>query len=167
MPHDRQITLRTGLRPGDLGAVVQLHGTLYARERGWDATFEAYVAGPLAEFVFRADPRERIWIAERGTELVGCLALVDAMEATAQLRWFLVAPDARGAGLGRTLLEEAMTFARATGYARVVLWTEQSLAAAARLYRAAGFRLVEARPGRRWGREVVEERYERSLSVEA
>jgi hypothetical protein len=59
------VTIRTELRPGDFGSVVHLHGTLYARERGRDTTFEAYVAGPLSDFVLRADPRERIWIAER------------------------------------------------------------------------------------------------------
>jgi hypothetical protein len=44
------VTIRTTLRPGDIGYVTYLHGTLYAAEYGWDHTFEAYVAGPLAEF---------------------------------------------------------------------------------------------------------------------
>src|SRR5688500_7265642 len=59
------ITIRTSVQPGDLGTVVALHGTLYAAEYGFDATFETYVAGPLAEFVLRASDRERFWIAER------------------------------------------------------------------------------------------------------
>src|SRR3954464_3514282 len=100
MGHDSAwgaVTIRTDLRPGDVGAIVRLHGTVYARERGWDATFEAYVAGPLAGFVLSGSDRQRIWVAERGGELVGCVAVVTAAPGTAQLRWFLVAPGARGA----------------------------------------------------------------------
>ena len=151
--------LRHDLRPGDLGAVVQLHGVLYAREYGFDSTFEAYVAGPLAEFVLRRSERDRFWIAERGGRLAGCVAIVAANEREAQLRWFLVDPECRGLGLGKRLLEEAVAFSRANGYHCVLLWTVSALAAAARLYRAVGFEKVEERPGARWGVEVVEEKY--------
>ncbi len=158
-----QITLRTELRPGDLGSVVSLHGVTYARERGFDPTFEAYVAGPLAEFVRRGADRERLWLAEQGARLVGCVAVVAAAPQTAQLRWFLVEPAARGRGLGTRLLDEALAFCRARGYAEVILWTESALAAAARLYRRAGFRKAEERPGRLWGVGLVEEKYELRL----
>ena len=48
-------------RPGDMGRVVQLHGAIYAREFGYDATFEALVAEIAAQFVRGFDPkRERI-----------------------------------------------------------------------------------------------------------
>ena len=157
------ITIRTDLRPGDVGAVVGLHGTLYAREYGFDATFEAYVAGPLAEFVLRRSARERLWIAERDGRLVGCVAIVAAAPRTAQLRWFLVDPGARGAGLGKRLLREAVAFCEQEGYDSVFLWTVDSLHAAAHLYRSAGFRVAERKPGKMWGVEVVEERYERTL----
>lgn len=155
-------TLRTTLRPGDIGAVVALHGILYAREYGFDPTFEAYVAGPLADFVLRASPRERIWLAEQDGRIVGCVAIVaeETDGTTAQLRWFLVDPALRGMGLGRRLLEEAVAFSRAAGYERIVLWTVSALHAAARLYQAAGFRKTESRPGVRWGVAVVEEKYE-------
>ena len=59
------VTLRSDLRPGDLGRIILLHGTVYARECGFDHTFEAYVAGPLAEFARAASSRERLWLAER------------------------------------------------------------------------------------------------------
>jgi ribosomal protein S18 acetylase RimI-like enzyme len=157
------IELRTDLRPGDLGAVVSLHGITYARERGFGPTFEAYVAAPLAEFVRRGAGRERLWLAEQGARLVGCVAIVASAPRTAQLRCFLVEPAARGRGLGTRLLNEALAFCRACGYADVILWTESALTAAARLYRAAGFRKTEERPGRVWGVGLVEEKYELRL----
>ncbi len=157
------ISLRTDRRPGDLGAVVSLHGVVYARERGWDVRFEAYVAGPLAAWACSASARERLWIAERAGAVVGCVAIVAAAPQTAQLRWFLVDPAARGLGLGKRLLREALAFCRDCGYSTVVLWTERSLEAAAHLYRGAGFRKVEERPGRLWGADVVEEKYELAL----
>jgi ribosomal protein S18 acetylase RimI-like enzyme len=157
------VTLRTDLRPGDIEYIVHLHGLLYAREYGFDATFEAYVAGPLSEFARRAAPRERIWIAEREGRIVGCIAIVAASPAVAQLRWFLVVPAARGAGLGRRLLDEAAAFCRDCDYESIMLWTVSALTAAAHLYRSAGFRKVEERPGSLWGVEVAEERYELGL----
>jgi GNAT superfamily N-acetyltransferase len=153
------ITVRTELAPGDLGAVIRLHGVVYAREHGFDPTFEAYVAGPLAEFVCRRTDRDRLWIAERGGHVVGCIAIVGASAQEAQLRWFLVDPSARGRGLGTGLLREAVAFCRRCRYGTVFLWTVSALAAAARLYRSVGFEKVEERPGQRWGVRVVEEKY--------
>ena len=154
------VTIRTGLRPGVIGKVISLHGTLYEQESGFDVTFEAYVACPLAEFVLRGSPRECLWMAERDGRLLGCVAIVAASEVTAQLRWFLVDPDARGMGLGKRLLDKAIEFSREHGYRNIILWTVSSLTAAAHLYRAAGFHKVEEKPGRMWGVDVVEEKYE-------
>lgn len=160
-----EVRLRPGLKPGDLGTIVRLHGTIYAAEQGFDVGFEAYVAGPLAEFAVRSSDRERIWIAERPSDgrMLGCVAVVAASERTAQLRWFLITPEARGQGLGRRLLDEALAYCRASGYVEVVLWTGSVLEKAARLYRAAGFQKTEEHPGRRWGVDVVEEKYELRL----
>jgi GNAT superfamily N-acetyltransferase len=133
------------------------------QERGFDSTFEAYVAGPLAEFVKARSARERIWIAECDGRVIGCVAIVAASETTAQLRWFLVHPAARRQGLGKRLLAEAVAFCRECGYADIILWTESALTVAARLYLAAGFRKTEEKPGRVWGVDLVEEKYELRL----
>jgi N-acetylglutamate synthase-like GNAT family acetyltransferase len=156
-------TVRHDLRPGDLGSIVRLHGTIYAREYGFDPTFETYVAGPLADFVRSRTDRDRLWIVEHGDQIVSCIAIVGASEKEAQLRWFLVDPSVRGRGLGQHLLHEAVAFSRRCGYESVFLWTVRALTAAARLYRSAGFDKVEEKPAKQWGVEVIEEKYRRVL----
>jgi GNAT superfamily N-acetyltransferase len=157
------VTVRTEVRPGDLGAVIALHGTVYAGELGFDPEMEALVAVPLAEFFRARREGERVWIAERGGRLAGCIAITRVDGETAQLRWFVVHPDARGAGLGRALVRDAIEFCRAEGYLRIVLWTVDSLRAAIRLYLASGFRLAEQKPGPVWGVNVTQHRYELNL----
>jgi GNAT superfamily N-acetyltransferase len=156
--------LRHDIRPGDLGAIVYLHGTIYAREYGFDPTFEAYVAGPLSEFVHTRTDRDRLWIAERGDRIIGCIAIVGVSDKEAQLRWYLVDPSARGLGLGMKLLHDALEFCKDRGYESVFLWTVSALAAAAKLYLSAGFERVEEKPGTHWGVDVVEERYVLALT---
>jgi GNAT superfamily N-acetyltransferase len=155
------IRIRHELRPGDLGMIVHLHGALYAREYGLDITFEPYVAKPLAEFAMHGSGR--LWIAEMGERVVGSIAMVDAGESEGQLRWFLLAPEARGTGLGRRLLELALQYARARGFARVFLWSFTDLAAALKLYERAGFRVTETKTGRIWGADRTEVRMDLTL----
>jgi len=157
------VRLRTEMRAGDLGRIISLHGDIYAREYGFDQTFETYVAGPLAEFVRSHSPANRLWIAEHEDRIVGCVAIIAASARAAQLRWYLVVPEMRRHGLGRRLLTEAIAFSRQQGYETVFLWTVSALAAAAKQYRAAGFRKVEEKPGTMWGKDVVEESYELEL----
>ena len=159
------VTLRTRFTDADLSEVRRMHGDIYAREQGFDATFEEHVTGPLAAFAKAPTARERLWIAERDGRIVGSIAIVDAGADVAQLRWFLVDPSARGAGLGRRLIDESLSFSRSCAYRSVMLWTVSPLHAAAHLYVEAGFRLVEENPCTRWGVELAEQRYELSLTA--
>jgi hypothetical protein len=91
-----EISLRNNLLPGDVEKIIVLHATLYAREYGFNAEFSNYVAERLRQFADSHMKRDRLWLAESGGELVGCIATVGASVAEAQLRWFLVAPAVRG-----------------------------------------------------------------------
>jgi DNA-binding MarR family transcriptional regulator/N-acetylglutamate synthase-like GNAT family acetyltransferase len=157
-------TLRHAAAAGDFGWVVERHGAIYHAEYGWDLTFESLVAGIVAKFVDHFDPeRERVWIAERAGERVGCVFLVKASKRVGKLRLFLVEPDARGLGIGHRLVQELLAFARAAGYYRVRLWTQSNLLAARRIYAQAGFLLTASEPNHAFGYDLVAETWELRL----
>jgi len=159
-----QVKLRTEIRPGDLGYVTYLHGKIYAVENQLDFTFEGYVAAGLGEFARTYDEqRDRLWLAETEQGIVGSIAIVGSkmvVENTAQIRWFLVHPTARGSGLGKRLVQEAVEFCRERHFASIFLWTVSDLLPAAHLYRAAGFLVTEEKTHAIWGKVRTEQRYE-------
>jgi DNA-binding MarR family transcriptional regulator/GNAT superfamily N-acetyltransferase len=149
------------LRPpvaGDMGWVVQRHGALYADEYGWDDTFEALVARIVSDYVGNRDPkREAAWIAEVDGQPVGCVFCVKRDDRQAQLRLLLVEPGLRGLGIGGRLVAECVRFARQAGYDKLVLWTNDVLVDARRIYERAGFRLVDEGKHRSFGKDLVEQ----------
>lgn len=131
--------------PGDMGWVVQQHGEIYHREYGWDASFEGQVAGIVARFVQKFQPAwERCWIAELDGQRCGSVFVVRKRATVAQLRLLILAPAARGLGLGARLTDEAIAFARAKGYRKLVLWTNGNLDAARHIYAARGFAIAKS-----------------------
>lgn len=79
-----------------------------------------------------------VLVAERAGGLVGMAATAfDEGELCLGSMW--VAPEARGAGLARRLVEEALAWARGRGLPKVLLWVNDDNAHAIALYESCGF----------------------------
>lgn len=160
------VDIRSGYIPGVVGRVAEMHATFYARHSGFGQFFESQVATGMAEFVSRlTSPRNGLWTAVHQGAIVGSVAIdgEDLGGNIAHLRWFIVADGLRGAGVGKTLLREAVAFCEQQRFEVIKLWTFKGLDAARKLYEDAGFFLAEECLGEQWGSQIVEQRFERIM----
>lgn len=152
-------------KPGDLAFVLHRQTVLYAQEYGWDWTYESLAGHILANFIDGFDvAREQAFIAERDGVIVGSVFLMkgDAPDV-AKLRLLYVDPSARGLGLGARLVNACVEAARARGYRKLTLWTNDVLKSARRIYQAAGFKLVAQNVHRSFGQDLVGQTWELEL----
>lgn len=151
---------------GDLGWIVQRNAALYAAEYGFNTDYEGLVARIIADYAEDHDPHlERTWIAELDGRPVGCVMCVrDDAPGTARLRLLLVEPDARGHGIGDQLVGACVEFARSVGYREMALWTNDILGAARAIYQRHGFVLVDEKPHRSFGVDLLGQDWQLHLS---
>jgi GNAT superfamily N-acetyltransferase len=131
--------IRTRLRCGDLGRIIQLHGEVYEPLIGYGLRFEAFVARTIAEFILDNNASGQIWLAERDDRLVGCAAIVLRDQQRGQLRWVVVDPSERGRGLGKRLVNAAIDYCRDKDCSSVFLETTNGLPESQTLYESLGF----------------------------
>jgi N-acetylglutamate synthase-like GNAT family acetyltransferase len=149
-----------GYRPGIIARITEMHALYYARAFGFGQAFEVSIAVGIAEFCGRlGNPKNAIWVASHQGEIVGAIALDGEDANAAQLRWFIVAEQAQGAGVGRKLLAAALSFADEAVFSETYLWTLKDLSAARHLYQALGFSCVQEKVARPWGDEVLLQRF--------
>jgi len=121
------------------------------------ASIERLVFAVLAEHDLKPDPSgtdsdlrdiQANYFAGGGTfdllvdgsgRVVGSVGLCRTSDSTCELRKMYLAPEARGSGWGRRLLEHALARAAELGFHRVVLETACVLRAAIALYERYGF----------------------------
>jgi DNA-binding MarR family transcriptional regulator/GNAT superfamily N-acetyltransferase len=158
-----QIVLRPH-RIGDIGWVVQRQARLYAEEYGWNIEFEAMLAQIGSDFIRNFVPgRDFCWIAELGGQSVGAVFLVHVDDELARLRLLHVEASGRGRGVGKRLVAQCVSQARVCGYRRLVLWTNDILVAARRIYERAGFRLISEERHHSFGKDLTGQTWELEL----
>ena len=164
MRRQDQIVIRSA-EPGDGAAIRRLTRDAYAeyatimRPSAWAA-----LAGAMASGLEATDGVQGI-VAQRGSELVGSVQLysasADAYQGIAaksnvpEVRLLAVAPDQRGAGIARALMNECVQRARESGAAELGLHTSASMRAAIELYEGMGFVRAPAHDFQPDGAELV------------
>ncbi|KMS58614.1 MarR family transcriptional regulator [Sphingobium cupriresistens LL01] len=147
-------------RIGDLALVASRQARLYEAEYGWGRAMEVMQGEITTAFLRDFKPgREQAWIAERDGAMLGAVLLADVGEDVGQLRLLHVERVARGLGIGRALIDQCVGFARDAGYRQMMLWTQNILTQARRLYESAGFQLVEREAHSLFGAEMTGERW--------
>lgn len=130
--------------PGALGQIVALHGTYYAKYWKLGLYFEAKVAEEMGQFLGRFNEQtDGAWFAQVDDNIVGGI-FIDGHQKDddgARLRWFVIDPDYQGYGIGKQLLNTAMTFCKEKQFQRVYLTTFAGLNTARHLYEKHGFKL--------------------------
>jgi len=165
-PPERQTQL-TGYRPGVIGKITELHATYYHENWGFDTSFEIQVASELAAFIREFKPgRDGFWVASVNGQFAGSVA-IDGLSSGphgARLRWLIVNPGFQGSGLGRRLVQEAISFCKRAGHKLIYLWTFRGLDAARALYEENGFGLREEHEVDQWGKRITEQKFELDLT---
>jgi GNAT superfamily N-acetyltransferase len=101
--------------------------------------FDAELAGLPGCY---APPSGCLLLAMAGDAPAGCVALLDLGGGTCEMKRLYVAPEHRGRGVGRLLVEVVVRRAERSGYERMVLDTLPEMVGALVLYQSSGF--VEA-----------------------
>lgn len=157
------IIIRTELLAGDIGFITYLHAWIYKEEYGYSELFEGYVAESLCKFIRDYNPsKDRLWCAQHNGNIIGCIGIIDRGEC-AQLRWFLIDPHYRSLGLGKKLLQEALTFAKEKEYKRIYLLTCNDLDTAIGMYERVGFVKKAEEAHKLWREDLMELTFELQL----
>lgn len=158
------VDIRLATRPGDLGEIIALHGRINATEYAMDQSMEAYCGEGICRFAL--DRLERgaevgeMWVVEHEDgRVLGSIAML-AEEGMGRLRWLLLHPDLRGAGVGRGLVQTSLDYALERGFPGVFLTTVSGLDVAHDIYRRVGFELTSSEPVRKWGIDTEEQRFD-------
>jgi putative acetyltransferase len=137
--------MRSGPEPFDSRDVTAL---VHAQQEEMRGRYEGEAdIGPTREAAMFQEP-DGLFLVVRDDDdgAVGCGGICRFDETRAELKRMYVAPQARGLGLGRQVLEELEAHARRLGYRGIVLETGDRQPEALGLYASAGYERIPCYP---------------------
>lgn len=141
----REIALRP-VRDDDGAAILDVMAECFAEYPGCLMEPSEYpeLERPATYFDAHAG---QFWVAVRGARVVGCVGVtLDGQGELAELKKLYARREARGTGLGRTLIETVEHAARARGASRVHLYSDTRFTTAHAVYEHLGYsRLPDVR----------------------
>ena len=114
----------------------------YAASLGVDLSFQGFEDEVAALPGGYAAPGGTLFLATEGESAAGCVGVRRVDASACEMKRLFVRPAHQGQGIGRDLAVQAIAWARAAGYDRMLLDTLPSMTAAQRMYEALGFRDV-------------------------
>jgi putative acetyltransferase len=129
------------LAPGDdATAFRMLNEEWIARYFSLEAKDREILNDPVNSILLKGG---RIFMGYAGAEAVACVALIPMRDGVYELSKMAVSPHLRGRGLGRRLLQHAITQARRLGAKSLFLGSNARLKDAVHLYESVGFHHVK------------------------
>jgi DNA-binding MarR family transcriptional regulator/ribosomal protein S18 acetylase RimI-like enzyme len=151
-------------RVGDVSFVTHRTVASMMEEYELSGTFETVTMGAASHVLERFDAdRDCIWLAERNGVPVGSVFVRRVAPDAAELLLLHVESHARGIGIGRRLISEAIGFATRAGYATLQLEMHDVMKTARLLFHAAGFRHVGEVSDPRFGRVLQRQTWRLAL----
>ena len=135
---DSPVSITRAKAESDIALVKELFNE-YAASLGVNLEYQGFsaeLAGLPGKY---APPTGDLLIARLNGEAGGCVALRALAGATLEMKRLYVRPAARGMGLGKRLVEAAISSARQLSYTELRLDTLATMASAQALYRSLGF----------------------------
>lgn len=148
IPPIRIVTFRDDLAP----AFARLNRAWLEESGLYEPIDEAQLAAPRAAIIARGG---EIYFAVAGDAVLGCVGVIPIAADAVELVKLSVSVEARGRGIGRSLVDAAIDFARARNATSIRLASSTVLEPALRLYRQRGFVDVDPPASRAYARADV------------
>ena len=143
-----------------IDAIVELHEKYFVQQLKWGATFKNDVRDYLDELLQNYQPNiDGLWVVKNGNKIIASIAIDGRQheQKCARLRVFIVDQRYHHQGIGKSLLSQAITFCKSSGYQRIELWTFSDLFTAKQLYLSHGFKNIHERSVVYWGCQLQEQ----------
>lgn len=151
-------------RAGDISTVTQRTIASAVEEFEFNGAYEVLLLQGAADFVANFDAeRDCSWMAERDGVVVGAVLVKRETVRTARLTMLHVESRARGTGIGRRLIAEAIDFATRAGYDAMELELFDVMKTARFLAHGAGFRHMDESAHTLFGKPLQRQRWRLAL----